>query len=850
MSLQARLHDELVTPRQAIRRFGLRLAVLVLLALAAWLPSYVRRGGEEEVAVLIDVSNSVALEAIGTALSTLEGAAVDHLVPFADHALRVRDVEALRQIELLDQQAGGARLEAASDRAIHRDQTELARAVRSGLDLLPGGGSGRLLLSSDGNSDDQADLERALELAQRRGVRIDTIPLAANPQPPRIDRADIPSQLPLGLTGLGSVSIEAATPVTLSLEVRIDDQDPFQIEVDHPGGRWLVPLPMSFRQKGDRPVALRLLTGAATEDASATALPKSAPSRWRATVRVVDKPRVLLIENDPRTPLMSGLSERGLDLVRRGPRSLPTRAATFAQYSSVVLHDVDANDLGPESMAALADWVRLGGSLFFASGESSYGQGGYDKTPIAMVLPVTFEVKEEKAEVALMIALDKSYSMKGDKMDLAKEAAKAALGELEDEHLFGLVAFDWNTFDIVPLQQASRRDAIREQISRIEASAQTNFYPALESCLKQLSAIEDPSGKIVKHVILVSDGKTYPDDYEGLVRRMYEADITVSTVAVGLESDVELLQQIAQWGHGRSYFVQDAARVQKILLDEARSKLEDTLVEESTAVVVRSSHPVLYGIDMNSAPALLGYVSYRAKPGAEVILETEDERPILARQRVGLGETWVFAADLADRWSAPWLEWSGFTPLISQVLHRTVSGPFAPPDRFAVERHGDRFLLSAELRYDQDHPRAGEPHDGARAVAMIGGAAPAQTIGLDQVSPGRYLSEVRLPPDPSGDIRFELIVDGKPSGLRSLYYPGTDELTPLPMNIERLTRVAEQTGGTAWEPGQFAEALEPRPRDVVRAVSLWRWFLGAALLLYLLDLLLHRKGRLDAPFES
>ena len=55
--------------------------------------------------------------------------------------------------------------------------------------------------------------------------------------------------------------------------------------------------------------------------------------------------------------------------------------------------------------------------------------------------------------------------------------------------------------------------------------------------------------------MLLSDGRSYPDDYEGLVKKMVDAKMTVSSIAVGPAADVELLTNIANWGKGRSYVV-------------------------------------------------------------------------------------------------------------------------------------------------------------------------------------------------------------------------------------------------------------------------------------------------------
>ena len=207
-----------------------------------------------------------------------------------------------------------------------------------------------------------------------------------------------------------------------------------------------------------------------------------------------------------------------------------------------------------------------------------------------------FQIEEKWKDLSLVIVLDKSYSMYGRKIALAKEATKAALDLLEDTHRFGVVTFDWNPYTTIPLQLVADREWIKEGISRIQASAQTNIYPALDRAYEQLT--ESPSK--VKHVILLSDGKTYPDDYEELVTRMMEDEITISTVAVGEEADRELLSDIAEWGDGRSYFIRDAGRVQQIFVEEPRSPSTPPWSRSPSVRWMRQMARVLEGLDFDA----------------------------------------------------------------------------------------------------------------------------------------------------------------------------------------------------------------------------------------------------------
>ena len=114
------------------------------------------------------------------------------------------------------------------------------------------------------------------------------------------------------------------------------------------------------------------------------------------------------------------------------------------------------------------------------AGENVYGEQGYSDTAVEKVLPVQFRAQEKRKDLALVIALDRSYSMKGRKMELAKEATRAALDLLEEQHQFRR----WWLSTRRPTSRCrcSTCDPKRkaeDQISRIQASGQTNIYPAL-----------------------------------------------------------------------------------------------------------------------------------------------------------------------------------------------------------------------------------------------------------------------------------------------------------------------------------------------------------------------------------
>jgi uncharacterized membrane protein len=497
-------------------------------------------------------------------------------------------------------------------------------------------------------------------------------------------------------------------------------------------------------------------------------------------------------------------------------------------------------------MQALANWVREGGGLLFTAGASTYGESGWRESAIEKVLPVTFEAQEKRRELALVIALDRSYSMKGRKLDLAKAATLGALDLLDENHRFGVITFDSQPEMTVPLAPVRGKRRAEDQISRFTASGQTNIYPALQMAYRAL--VDLPSK--AKHVILLSDGDTQPADFQRLVKRMAEANITVTTVAIGAEADVALMENLSKWGRGRYYYTVSADRVPKIFIEETRRVVNESLVEQPVRAVPRGKAEALRGIDFARAPALKGYASTKLKDGAELALSTETGATLLARWQYGLGKTAVFTSDVTNRWAADWLAWPGFGKLFSQLVRETMRRDTGEAERFEVTRAGNeaRVRFSA-LDAGGGFRNALQPRV---KVSLPGGAT--TLLALRQSGPGRYEARMVLGAAGREPWRFRL-VEGPGigaalvarAGVQELHRPYPEELRQLPPDLPLLKAIADQTGGRyAPEPGDVFASLgdrAPRPK------ALWPWAAALALLLYLGDLALRRAPgiRFGAP---
>ena len=558
--------------------------------------------------------------------------------------------------------------------------------------------------------------------------------------------------------------------------------------------------------------------------------------------------RVLLVERSTENArfLAEVLEGEGMKVDRGEAARLPD-GEQLDRYDAVILSDVPSDQLDEIKMRNLERYVREGGGLVFIAGETSFGDSGYAETPLEEALPIRFQVEEKRKEVALVIVLDKSYSMEGEKIELAKEATKAALDLLEETHFFSVVTFDWYPRVTIALQLAKDKERMRESISEIGASSPTRIYPALEKAYEQLAENEAK----VKHIILLSDGKSQPDDFETLVTRMAKEEISVSTVAVGDEADRELLAQIAKWGNGRDYFIKEAARVPEIFIKETQIATEKTLVEEPFRPVVKRRVESLQGIDFEEAPELRGFVSTRAKETADVLLGSASEAeapPILARWHYGQGKAMAFTSDAKNRWANLWLDWEGFGRFWAQQVRETLRRHERNELGFEVERTGDEVVVTLEAIDEEGRFRNRLHVD----VEMTGSEGERSRTKLGQVAPGVYEARFKVAASQDAPYVFRWLapeLEGEDlTRAQGVFFPYPDEERFYPPDTDLLKTLSDLTGGK-YDP-EISDIYAPYDDRTTRPTPLTPFLIGLALLLYIFDVAMRRAPWLWSRFVN
>jgi len=120
------------------------------------------------------------------------------------------------------------------------------------------------------------------------------------------------------------------------------------------------------------------------------------------------------------------------------------------------------------------------------------------------------------------------------------------------------------------------------------------------------------------------------------------------------------LEKIAGLAGGKSYFLNDPAGLEQILLRDVMEHTGSTAVEKTLKPVLEKRTEILEGVGIENAPALKGYVRFIAKPTADTILKIDQKEPLLVRWQYGLGRSVVFTSDAKSRWAADWVTWNGY----------------------------------------------------------------------------------------------------------------------------------------------------------------------------------------------
>jgi hypothetical protein len=348
-----------------------------------------------------------------------------------------------------------------------------------------------------------------------------------------------------------------------------------------------------------------------------------------------------------------------------------------------------------------------------------------------------------------------------------------------------------------------------------------------------------------RHVVILTDGETGGSAvmYYDLVAGMHhDGGITISTIAVGTEANVQLLQAISRYGGGGFYQTDNAASLPRIFLTDVKQHGgEATMVEKQFIPRGERPDPVLKDLASRQLPPILGFVSTQLKPRATMSLYIERQgaqEPLIASWRYGAGKAMAITTDASGRWSGSWVRNDFFVPLWDRLLG-WMTPPIQPTEQqFAAALGYDNGRINIRL-VDYDTTPGHRTPDMLTATITRPDGSKVQAL-LTQNIPGELAGSVEAAHPGTYNIALKAL-GAKAQALPPLAYavsPAVNAELPRPEpNYSLLETLATATGGH----------LNPSPAEVGMSrptfehrVSLSSYFVVAAMLLLIAEALVRR----------
>lgn len=194
---------------------------------------------------------------------------------------------------------------------------------------------------------------------------------------------------------------------------------------------------------------------------------------------------------------------------------------------------------------------------------------------------------ERRPAVRVAFSLDRSGSMQGDKLRLAKEALLAALEMLDERDVFSIVTFDDQVECICPARTATpaARAQARAALNDVTSRSQTNLFRGFLTACETIAEGVEPGS--IARCLLLTDGQanveeTDPTALAGYARGLRERGIGLTTFGVGTDFNEHLLRGMADGGGGNFYYVEAASQIAGFV----RRELSDVLMISQRGVHV------------------------------------------------------------------------------------------------------------------------------------------------------------------------------------------------------------------------------------------------------------------------
>jgi Mg-chelatase subunit ChlD len=732
---------------------------------------------------------------------------------------------------------------------VARDESNLSDALEKALALIPQGSPGRILVLSDGRWTGK-DPANAAWRAAARGIAIDYRAMersAANDI--AISQFEAPGTVSPGEAFMINAWIRSPVQQEISYELIRGNERLAAGKRNFSSGLTR----LTFRDQAGQPGTYQYILRISGSDRD----PVPENNQARLLIGIQGPKPLLCLSPNSNSGLAQLLAAGGLQVKTVLPDAFRWSLEELSNHSALIIENVPADKIGVRGMENITAWVKeTGAGLMLTGGKNSYGPGGYYRSQLEPVMPVSMELKREhrKLAMAIVVAMDRSGSMAvpagggKTKMDLANLAAVQVLDLMSPMDEFGVIAVDSSPHTVIELKPPANNPELRDEILRIDSGGGGIFiYEALAASAQML--VNANAG--TRHIILFADAadSEEPGKYKELIEKCQQAGITISVVGLGKPSDTdaELLRDIARRGSGRIFFTDNPEELPRLFAQDTFVVARSTFVDEATPIQFTGGLVALAGKQFPAPPSVGGYNLCYLRPEANLGGVTVDDykAPLIASWQAGLGRVLCYTGEADGAYTGEIAKWKDAGELFTSMARWTAGESNTLPGNLLVTQEVRNGLAVVQLHLDPE--RDSEPFSELPGLSILRGVAgskpESEKMNLRWTSADTLEAGISLRGDETALSTIDVTGAGRLT-LSPVCLPYSPEFKPVEADagLLALEHLARATDGR--ERANLASIWKDLPRRP-RMLDMAPWLLGIALLTLLLEVLERRTGLLS-----
>ncbi|MBP7999086.1 MAG: VWA domain-containing protein [Chloroflexi bacterium] len=180
------------------------------------------------------------------------------------------------------------------------------------------------------------------------------------------------------------------------------------------------------------------------------------------------------------------------------------------------------------------------------------------------------EYQKARTTLNICLVIDRSTSMRGERLDQVKAAAALILEKLTAEDTLSVITFSDRAEVVVPNGPVTNRTMLMARVQGIQASGGTEIYQGLAMGMQELAKYLGRQG--LSHLVLLTDGHTYGDAGQciELSQRAASRNIGISALGIGTEWNDQFLDALVAPSGGQSAYIEDPNRILELLQERVK----------------------------------------------------------------------------------------------------------------------------------------------------------------------------------------------------------------------------------------------------------------------------------------